>query len=238
MPTAADTLLRLDHVGRTFWMGEVPVEVLRDVSLDVRRSELLAIVGPSGSGKTTILNLIGGLDRPSQGRIWFGEQDLTAESERGLTRYRRDYVGFIFQFYNLVPNLTARENVMAAAELSDRPLDVDEVLARVDLQDRVEHFPAQLSGGEQQRVAIARALVKDPTLMLCDEPTGALDLATGKRVLRLLLDLSHELGKAVVVITHNAALSQIADRIVHLGSGCIHSIDENSAPALPEEVVW
>jgi putative ABC transport system ATP-binding protein len=233
-----ETLLRLVGVGRTFWLGEVPVEVLRDVSFDVHRGELLAIVGPSGSGKTTILNLVGGLDSPSAGRIFFNGQELTDETERGLTRYRRDHVGFVFQFYNLVPNLTARENVMSAAEIAERPLDVDDVLARVGLEDRRDHFPAQLSGGEQQRVAIARAIVKDPTLLLCDEPTGALDLETGQRVLRLLLDLCRDLNKTVIIITHNAALSQVADRIIHLGSGHIRSVDVNTGPTQPEEVVW
>lgn len=231
-------LLRLEHVGRTYWMGEVTVDVLRDVNLDVRQAELLAIVGPSGSGKTTILNLVGGLDRPTAGAIWFGEQDLASQDERALTRYRREHVGFVFQFYNLVPNLTARENVMAAAEISRAPLGVGDVLARVGLADRQDHFPAQLSGGEQQRVAIARAIVKNPTLLLCDEPTGALDLDTGKRVLRLLVDLKRELRKTVLIITHNAALSQVADRIVHLGSGQVRDVEENAAPTPPEEVVW
>jgi putative ABC transport system ATP-binding protein len=233
-----ESLLQLEGVSRTFWMGEVAVHVLRNVTLDVRQPELLAIVGPSGSGKTTILNLFGGLDRPTSGHVRFGDQDLATEDERGLTLYRRKHVGFVFQFYNLVPNLTARENVLSAAEISEQPLNVDEVLERIELSDRVHHFPSQLSGGEQQRVAIARAIVKNPTLLLCDEPTGALDLPTGKRVLRLLVNLNRDLQKTVVIITHNAALSQVADRIIHLGSGVIREIEDRRRPTPPEEVVW
>ncbi|MBM3998005.1 MAG: ABC transporter ATP-binding protein [Planctomycetes bacterium] len=233
-----DTLLHLDHVDRTFWMGEVPVRVLTGVDLRIRDGELLSIVGPSGSGKTTILNLIGGLDQPSSGHVWFRGRDLGAETESGLTQYRRAHVGFVFQFYNLVPNLTARENVMVAAELSDTPLEVDGVLGRVGLSDRGAHFPSQLSGGEQQRVAIARAVVKNPTLLLCDEPTGALDLPTGRTVLRILADLNRELGKTVIIITHNAALSRVADRVVRLGSGTVRAIEANAVPQPPEEIVW
>jgi putative ABC transport system ATP-binding protein len=231
-------LLRLENVGRTFRMGEVSVEVLKDVSLDVRRGEFLAIVGPSGSGKTTILNLVGGLDSPSAGRVLYGDRDLTQAGTSELTRYRRDEVGFVFQFYNLVPNLTARENVMVSTEIVDDPLDVAEVLKIVDLSDRAEHFPAQLSGGEQQRVAIARAVAKNPALLLCDEPTGALDFATGKRVLRLLVDLNDRLNMTIVVITHNSALAQVAHRIVHLRSGEITEVEENTSRIAPEEVVW
>ena len=219
-------------------MGEVAVRVLRDVSLDVIGGELLAVVGPSGSGKTTILNLAGGLDRPDAGQVVYRDRDLTTADAGELTRFRRNEIGFVFQFYNLVPNLTARENVMVATEISQRPLDVDEVLDRVDLTDRKDHFPAQLSGGEQQRVAIARAIAKNPELLLCDEPTGALDFQTGKRVLRLLVDLNRELQKTVVVITHNAALAQVADRVVHLRSGEITEVVENATPIAPEQVVW
>ncbi|MBC8874543.1 MAG: ABC transporter ATP-binding protein [Planctomycetes bacterium] len=236
--TANHDLLHLKHVGRTFTMGEVSVEVLKDVSLDVRHGEFLAIVGPSGSGKTTILNLIGGLDQPTAGSVIYREQDLTVAQRAELTQYRRSEVGFVFQFYNLVPNLTARENVMVATEIAADPLDVDQVLRMVGLADRTDHFPAQLSGGEQQRVAIARAVAKNPELLLCDEPTGALDFRTGKKVLRLLVDLNHELGKTVVVITHNAALAQVADRVVHLRSGEITDMTENASPIAPEDVMW
>ncbi len=233
-----DSLLRLQEVSRTFQMGEVSVKVLKAVSLDVRRGEILAVVGPSGSGKTTILNLVGGLDQPSSGRITYKDRDLTSATARELTRYRRDEVGFVFQFYNLVPNLTARENVMVSTEISNSPMDVDQVLELVGLTDRAHHFPAQLSGGEQQRVAIARAVAKNPELLLCDEPTGALDFETGKRVLRLLVDLNEKFGKTVVVITHNAALAQVAHRVVHLRSGEITETTENASPIAPEDVVW
>jgi putative ABC transport system ATP-binding protein len=234
----AELILSLSNIDRTFTMGEVHVRVVRGVSLDVLGGEFLAVVGPSGSGKTTILNLIGGLDQPTAGRILYKQQDLTTADSAALTRYRRDEVGFVFQFYNLVPNLTARENVIVATEISHHPLDVAEVLELVGLADRQDHFPAQLSGGEQQRVAIARAIAKNPTLLLCDEPTGALDFQTGKRVLRLLVDLNRQLRKTVIVITHNAALARVADRVVHLRSGAVTEIVENSSPIAPEEVVW
>ncbi|MCA9208389.1 MAG: ABC transporter ATP-binding protein, partial [Planctomycetales bacterium] len=191
-----------------------------------------------GSGKTTLLNLIGGLDQPTAGAVTFDGRDLTHASSAELTRYRREDVGFVFQFYNLVPNLTARENVMVSTEIVEAPLDVDETLAMVGLADRASHFPSQLSGGEQQRVAIARAVAKNPKLLLCDEPTGALDFETGKRVLRLLVDLNERLDTTVVVITHNAALAQVADRVIHLRSGEVSEVTENATPISPEEVVW
>jgi putative ABC transport system ATP-binding protein len=219
-------------------MGEVSVEVLKNVTLDIRRGEFLAMVGPSGSGKTTILNIIGGMDQPTAGSVIYDGRDLTQASGRELTRYRREEIGFVFQFYNLVPNLTARENILVSTEIAEAPRDVDEVLRLVGLEDRADHFPAQLSGGEQQRVAIARALAKNPELLLCDEPTGALDFETGKRVLRLLVDLNRQLGKTVVVITHNAALAGVADRVVHLRSGEISELTENPNPIAPEDVVW
>lgn len=230
--------MQLNDVGRTYQMGEVSVEVLKHVSLAIRRGEFLAIVGPSGSGKTTILNLVGGLDSPTYGRILYGKQDLTHASPRELTTYRREEVGFIFQFFNLVPNLTARENVMVATELAADPRDVDEVLEVVGLAERSQHFPSQLSGGEQQRVAIARAVAKNPKLMLCDEPTGSLDFQTGKRVLRLLVDLNRKLNTTMVVITHNAAIAEVADRVIHLRSGEVTEVTENASPIAPEEVVW
>jgi putative ABC transport system ATP-binding protein len=231
-------LLRLSGVGRTFVMGEVSVVVLKNITLEIRRGEFLAMVGPSGSGKTTILNIVGGMDRPSSGSVLYNGQDLATASNRELTRYRRDEVGFVFQFYNLVPNLTARENILISTEIARDPRDADEMLRLVGLEDRAEHFPSQLSGGEQQRVSIARAIAKNPQLLLCDEPTGALDFETGKRVLRLLVDLNRDLGKTVVVITHNAALAAVADRIVHLRSGEISELTVNPHPIAPEEVVW
>jgi putative ABC transport system ATP-binding protein len=237
-PADPDVLLHLDQVGKTYQMGEVKVEVLKQISLEIYHGELLVMVGPSGSGKTTILNIIGGLDVPSVGQVWYRERDISRASPRELTRYRRETVGFVFQFYNLVPNLTARENVMVSTEISDNPMDVDEVLDLVGLADRKNHFPAQMSGGEQQRVAIARALAKNPELVLCDEPTGALDFETGKKVLRLLVDLKNDLGKTIMVITHNGALAEAADRIVRLRSGEIIEMHENSEPKAPEEIVW
>jgi len=233
-----EILLRLEAIGRTFRMGEVAVEVLKGVSLSVPRGQFLAVVGPSGSGKTTILNLIGGLDLPTTGRLFFGDRELTTATPRQLTRYRRDKIGFVFQFYNLVPNLTALENILVATEISADPLDIDETLELIGLTDRAHHFPAQLSGGEQQRVAIARAVAKNPELLLCDEPTGALDFATGKLVLRLLVDLNQKLGKTIIVITHNSALAQVADRVANLRSGEISDDQMNAQPIPPEEVVW
>jgi len=241
LPAAAGertALLRLADVGKTFYMGEVAVEVLRHISLDILAGEMLVMVGPSGSGKTTLLNLIGGLDTATQGQVWYRDRDLNAFRQAELTRYRRDKIGFVFQFYNLVPNLTARENVLVATEISDDPLDVDETLRLVGLEHRRDHFPSQLSGGEQQRVAIARALAKNPELILCDEPTGALDFETGKHVMRLLVDVQEKLGKTVVIITHNSVLGDIGDRVVRLRSGEIAELHANDRRTPPEEIVW
>lgn len=234
----SSVLLALKDIHRTFPMGDVPVKALTDVSLEIQRGELLAVVGPSGSGKSTILNLIGGLDQPTTGTIWYDGRELSNCTAAELTTYRREEVGFIFQFYNLVPNLTARENILISTEISSHPLDVDEVLGLVGLADRMHHFPAQLSGGEQQRVAIARAIAKNPQLLLCDEPTGALDSRTGQTVLQLLIDLKQKLNKTIVVITHNSALAQVADRVVYLRSGQVFSVDVNQHPATPDEISW
>ncbi len=234
----SSTLMRVDNVGRTYSLGDVSVEVLRGFSLDIQVGELLAIVGPSGSGKSTVLNIIGGLDQPSIGTVKYGQFDVSHAQSDELTRFRRQKIGFVFQFYNLVPNLTARENVLIATELSADPLDVDEVLDMFGLQERKHHFPSQLSGGEQQRVAIARAVAKNPELILCDEPTGALDYQTGKLVLRLLVDLNRNLAKTIVMITHNGALAKVADRVVHLRSGEITEIVSQTNPLSPEEVTW
>jgi putative ABC transport system ATP-binding protein len=237
-PPATEVLLRLQNVGKIFQMGEVAVEVLRHVTLDVLNSELLVMVGPSGSGKTTMLNIMGGLDTATVGRVLYRDRDLSGASPRDLTRYRRETIGFVFQFYNLVPNLTARENVMVSTEISRDPLDVDEVLEMVGLSDRKNHFPSQMSGGEQQRVAIARALAKNPEMLLCDEPTGALDFETGKKVLRLLVDLKDNLRKTVLLITHNGAIAEAADRVVRLRSGGVVEVHPNLHPRPPEEIVW
>ncbi len=232
------TLLRLAEIGKTYHMGEVDVRVLKHVNLDIYEGEILAILGPSGSGKSTMLNLIGGMDRASEGTLSYRERDMTRFSTGELTRYRRETIGFVFQFYNLVPTLTARENVLVSTEISRNPLDVDEVLGMVGLTDRVDHFPSQMSGGEQQRVAIARALAKNPELMLCDEPTGALDFETGKKVLRLLVEVRERLNKTVLIITHNAAIAEVADRVVRLRSGEIVEVHENTHPKAPEEIIW
>ena len=231
-------LLRLEDVDKTFQMGEVAVRALRDISLEIIQGEMLVMVGPSGSGKSTILNIVGGLDTVTAGRVWYRDREMTTFTSSELTRYRRDTVGFVFQFYNLVPNLSARENVMVSTEISDDPMDVEEALRLVELEDRMDHFPAQLSGGEQQRVAIARALAKNPTLLLCDEPTGALDFATGKRVLRLLIDLKQSLGKTIVLITHNSAIAPVADRVIRLRSGQVVEVHANPEPTPPEEITW
>lgn len=236
--TTPTVLLHLDAVGKTYQMGEVAVEVLRNISLQVLDGEFLVMVGPSGSGKTTMLNLMGGMDIATHGQVFYRDRDITRATPRELTRFRRDSVGFVFQFYNLVPNLTARENVMVSTEVSRNPLDVDDVLRMVGLAERATHFPSQLSGGEQQRVAIARAVAKNPELLLCDEPTGALDFETGKLVLRLLVDLKNKLRKTVLIITHNAAIAECADRVIHLRSGEIVGIDVNQHPKPPEEIVW
>jgi len=231
-------IFRLESVDRIFQMGEVAVRVIEGVSLEIFEGELLVMVGPSGSGKSTILNIIGGLDRATAGRVFFRDREMTSFTAAELTRYRRDTVGFIFQFYNLVPNLTARENVMVSTEISRQPMDVDEALRLVQLEERFDHFPSQMSGGEQQRVAIARALAKNPAILLCDEPTGALDFTTGKRVLRLLVDLKTRLGKTIVLITHNGAIAQVADRVIRLRSGQVVEVRENARPLPPEEVTW
>ncbi len=217
-------------------MGQVSVHVLKGIDLEIKQGECLAIVGPSGSGKSTILNLIGGLDQPTKGSVLYRDLDLARATQRQLTAYRRAEVGFVFQFYNLVPNLTALENVQVATEISDNPLDASEALELVELSDRTDHFPSQLSGGELQRVSIARAIAKRPSLLLCDEPTGALDLEAGKIVLRILVDLNEKLGTTLVIITHNAALAQVADRIIHLSSGKIHNQTINDTRLAPEEV--
>ena len=231
-------LLHLDRIGKTYQMGEVAVEVLKQIDLQIYRGELLVMVGPSGSGKTTMLNLIGGLDWPTTGQVWYQDRDISDAPPRELTKYRRETIGFVFQFYNLVPNLTARENVMVSTEISSNPMNVDEVLEMVGLADRADHFPAQLSGGEQQRVAIARALAKNPELLLCDEPTGALDFETGKKVLRLLVDLKNRLGKTIMVITHNAVMADMADRVIYLSDGRVHHERRNARRAVPSTLNW
>jgi len=236
--SARRVVLSVRSVSKVYRMGEVDVPALRDAWLDILDGEFLIIVGPSGSGKSTLLNIIGGMDRPTSGAVLFGERDLAAASDRELTLYRRHEIGFIFQFFNLVPTLTALENVQVAAELVAEPMEATAALRLVGLEDRAGHFPSQLSGGEQQRVAIARALASNPRFLLCDEPTGSLDLATSKSVLGVLRGLQGELGKTVVLITHNSAIAQIGDRVALIRDGAIRSIRVNSPPMPVEQVQW
>jgi putative ABC transport system ATP-binding protein len=219
-------------------MGEVEVQALRAVDIDLYRGEFLVLLGPSGSGKSTLLNILGGLDVPSAGTVRFLDHDLTREDDAALTRYRREHVGFVFQFYNLIPSLTARENVALVTEIATRPIAPEEALALVGLGARLDHFPAQLSGGEQQRVAIARAIAKRPDVLLCDEPTGALDYETGKLVLEAIERVNRELGTTTAVITHNAAIAAMADRVVRMHSGSIASVEHNQRRASPAELEW
>jgi putative ABC transport system ATP-binding protein len=231
-------LMQLNKITRTYLMGEVTVEALKETSLEVYDGELLVILGPSGSGKSTLLNIMGGMDLPSRGEVFFDGMDLSHAGEAQLTAYRRREIGFVFQFYNLVADLTAGENVALAAGLVDEPLPVEEILQEVGLADRIDHFPAQLSGGEQQRVAIARAAVKKPRLLLCDEPTGALDNLTGKQMLALLEKINREYGSTVVIVTHNTAISAMAQRVIRMSSGRIVEILENKSPLPPERIEW
>jgi putative ABC transport system ATP-binding protein len=238
MESKNQTLMRLENVSRNFVMGEVIVEALRDVTLEIKAGEILAILGPSGSGKSTLLNIMGGMDRPSTGRVSYAGEDLTRVSDDLLGRFRRHEVGFVFQFYNLIPDLTAWENVEIAAELVKSPSSVAKVLEEVGLADRAYHFPSQLSGGEQQRVSIARAMVKNPRLLLCDEPTGALDHQTGSMVLSLLANVSRSLGSAVVIVTHNTVIGDMADRVIRMRSGKVAEIITNPDPLPPERISW
>jgi putative ABC transport system ATP-binding protein len=238
MASKNQTLMRLENVSRNFVMGEVIVEALRDVTLEINAGEILAILGPSGSGKSTLLNIVGGMDRPSTGRVIYEGEDLTRVSDDLLGRFRRHEVGFVFQFYNLIPDLTAWENVEITAELVESPSSVAKVLEEVGLADRAYHFPSQLSGGEQQRVSIARAMVKNPRLLLCDEPTGALDHQTGSMVLSLLANVSRSLGSAVVIVTHNTVIGDMADRVIRMRSGKVAEIITNPDPLPPERISW
>ncbi len=230
--------VRFDQVKKTYRMGEVEIQALRDATFSVERGELCVIVGPSGAGKTTLLNILGGMDTLTEGRVFLGEEEISAYSPRQLTTYRRHDIGFVFQFYNLVPNLTALENVELASQICSSPLDAAQVLRSVGLGDRMANFPAQLSGGEQQRVAIARALAKNPQLLLCDEPTGALDYTTGKAILQLLQDMSRRQGMTVIIITHNSALTAMADRVIQVKNGSVTSEEINAAPVPVEALEW
>jgi len=238
MNAGREVIFRVEDVRKEYRMGEVTVTALRDASLEVYAGEFLVILGPSGSGKSTLLNIIGGIDRPSGGRVLFRGEELGGYSEAQLTGYRRRHIGFVFQFYNLMPNLTARENVEMSTEISEHPLEPVETLRLVELEHRQDHFPSQLSGGEQQRVAIARAVAKRPDILLCDEPTGALDLATGKIVLRVLDDVNRRTGTTVVIITHNATIGQMGDRVVRIADGHVREIVENAQRRDVDELEW
>ena len=230
--------IQLEHVSKRYQMGEVVIHAVEDIAFSIEQGEFVVIVGPSGAGKTTVLNLLGGMDSCSGGEIVVDGQKVSGCNARQLTEYRRHDIGFVFQFYNLVQNLTALENVELAAQICRDPLPAEEVLRHVGLGDRMGNFPAQLSGGEQQRVAIARALAKNPKLLLCDEPTGALDYMTGKQILKLLQDTCRQRGMTVVVITHNSALTPMADRVIRIKNGKVAAIMINPSPTPVEEIEW
>ncbi len=234
----AEVILAARQLCKLYRMGDTTVHALRNVDLDLPRGELVVILGASGSGKSTLLNIIGGLDLPSSGQVLYQGRDLARLSERELTRYRREHVGFVFQFYNLISSLTARENVALVTDIAHDPMRPEEALAMVGLADRLDHFPSQLSGGEQQRVAIARAIAKRPRVLLCDEPTGALDANTGKLVLSVLEQVNRELGTTTVIITHNAAVGALADRVLRMSSGEIVETLCNPARAPVESIEW
>jgi putative ABC transport system ATP-binding protein len=231
-------ILAVSDVRKVYRMGEVDIEALRGVDVSLDAGELVVLLGPSGSGKSTLLNIIGGLDVPTSGRLVYRDEDLTSANDASLTRYRRHHVGFVFQFYNLVPTLTARENVALVTDLAEHPFRAEEALALVGMAHRMDHFPSQLSGGEQQRVAIARAIAKRPAVLLCDEPTGALDATTGAIVLSAIARINRELGTTTAVITHNAVIGEMADRVLRLADGRIVSERRTEHRLTPEELQW
>jgi putative ABC transport system ATP-binding protein len=235
---AGDAVFHVRDVTKVYRMGEVDIHALRGINLDLYPGEFVVLLGPSGSGKSTLLNILGGLDVPTSGEVFYLDHNLTAASADELTRYRREHVGFVFQFYNLIPSLTALENTALVTEIAEKPMDPRDCLRLVGLEERLHHFPSQLSGGEQQRVAIARAVAKRPEVLLCDEPTGALDYPTGKVVLEILERVNRELGTITVVITHNAAIAAMADRVIHIGSGQVTSVERNERKLAPSELSW
>ncbi len=237
-PEECDAVFRIRKISKVYQMGDVEVHALRAIDLDLYKGELAVLLGASGSGKSTLLNIIGGLDVPTSGEVIYADHDLTRATDSQLTRYRRDHVGFVFQFYNLIPSLTALENVQLITEISKDPMKAEDALEIVGLKERFNHFPSQLSGGEQQRVAIARAIAKRPDVLLCDEPTGALDIETGKIVLEAIDRVNRDLGTTTALITHNASIAQMADRVVQIGSGQILSIKRNGTKARASDLVW
>ncbi len=238
VPSPGDVVFRARGLSKIYDMGEVKVHALRGVDVDLFAGELVVLLGPSGSGKSTLLNILGGLDTSSGGEVFYRGRDLTQAAEKELTEYRRFHVGFVFQFYNLIPSLTALENVAAVTDIAKNPMNPEEALAIVGLGDRLHHFPAQLSGGEQQRVAIARAIAKNPAVLLCDEPTGALDSTTGILVLEALERINRELGTTTVVITHNADIARMADRVIRLSSGAVAETYRNPDKKRPQDLHW
>ena len=233
-----DEFVKLQNITKIYKMGEVEIRAADGISFFVKKGEFVVIVGPSGAGKTTVLNILGGMDTATEGTLLVDGQNITKYNARQLTEYRREDIGFVFQFYNLVPNLTALENVEIAAQICRDPLDARKVLEEVGLGDRLNNFPAQLSGGEQQRVSIARALAKNPKLLLCDEPTGALDYNTGKSILKLLQNMCRERGMTVIVITHNQAIAPMADRLIHIKNGRVSQMETNEHPMSIDEIEW
>lgn len=233
-----EDFVQLQNITKVYKMGEVEIRAVDGIDFSIRKGEFVVIVGPSGAGKTTVLNILGGMDTATTGKITVDGEDITGYNERQLTGYRRNDIGFVFQFYNLVPNLTAKENVELALQICKDPLDAKTVLEDVGLGDRLDNFPAQLSGGEQQRVSIARALAKNPKLLLCDEPTGALDYNTGKAILKLLQDMCRQKGMTVIVITHNSALAPMADRLIKIKNGRVSSMETNACPLSIDLIEW
>lgn len=238
MITATPTVFEARGLRKVYQMGDVQVHALQDTDLELHHGELIVILGPSGSGKSTLLNILGGLDVPTAGEVVFREHRLTDADEAALTRYRREHVGFVFQFFNLLPSLTALENVRLVTEIADDPMDPGDALGLVGLDERRDHFPAQLSGGEQQRVAIARAIAKRPDVLLCDEPTGSLDYETGKRILEVLDDVNRRIGTLTVLVTHNAAIAKLADRVLRMRSGRIVGEELHEVRASPSDIEW
>lgn len=238
MGNLQNSYVKLDKVSKIYKMGEVEIRAVDNVSFEISKGEFVVVVGPSGAGKTTVLNILGGMDTATKGNVFVDGSNIAKYNSHQLTAYRRDDIGFVFQFYNLVPNLTALENVELAMQICKNPLDAKKVLCEVGLEDRMGNFPAQLSGGEQQRVSIARALAKNPKLLLCDEPTGALDYQTGKAILKLLQDMCREKGMTVIVITHNSALTPMADRVIHIKNGTVSAMELNTDPTPVEEIEW
>lgn len=237
-PASPAPLFNVRGVCRSYGQGDTLVRALVDVDLKITRGELAVLLGPSGSGKSTLLNILGGLDRPTAGDVEFEGASLKALSDHALTRYRRKHVGFIFQFYNLIPSLTARENVELVSEITEAPLDAAEALSLVGLKDRLDHFPSQLSGGEQQRVAVARAIAKRPAVLLCDEPTGALDVKTGVQVLQALQEVNERYGSTTLIVTHNADVARMGQRVIRFSDGHVRSVERNAERAAPSQLVW